>query len=87
MTLNRSDSGRGRKQQAEVWERPFDTSMQELQDEADLRNSDDVELGAEEKKSGPVSQQDYLLFGVVVGDQRLPWSSHLLCRRKLLGQN
>ena len=58
VTLDRSDSGRGRKQQAEVWERPFDTSMQELQDEADLRNSDGVELNSEGKSTGPVSQQD-----------------------------
>ena len=58
VTLNRSDSGRGRKQQAEVWERPFDTSIQELQDEADLRNSDEVELALEDKSGGPVSQQD-----------------------------
>ena len=58
VTLDRSDSGRGRKQQAEVWERPFDTSMQELQDEADLRNSDGVELDSEGKSTGPVSQQD-----------------------------
>ena len=58
VTLNRSDSGRGRKQQAEVWERPFDTSMEELQSEADLRNSDEAGVGSEEKKSGHISQQD-----------------------------
>ena len=58
MTLNRSDSGRGRKQQAEVWERPLDTSMEELQSEADLRNSDEAEEGSEEKNSGLISQQD-----------------------------
>ena len=58
VTLNRSDSGRGRKQQAEVWERPVDTSMQELQDEADLRNSDEDELNSADNSLGPVSQQD-----------------------------
>ena len=58
VTLNRSDSGRGRKQQAEVWERSFETSMEELQSEANLRNSDETEVGSEEKNSGPVNQQD-----------------------------
>ena len=58
VTLNRSDSGRGRKQQAEVWERPFDTSMEELQSEAGLRNSDESGIGSEGKIPGPVSQQD-----------------------------
>ena len=32
--------------------------MQELQDEADLRNSDGVEIDSEGKSTGPVSQQD-----------------------------
>ena len=58
VTLNRSDSGRGRKQQAEVWERSFETSMEELQSEANLRNSDETEVGSGEKNSGPVNQQD-----------------------------
>ncbi len=58
VTLNRSDSGRGRKQQAEVWERPFDTSMEELQSEAELRNSDEAEVVSEEKNPSHISQQD-----------------------------
>ncbi len=58
VTLNRSDSGRGRKQQAEVWERPFDTSMEELQSEAELRNFDEAEVVSEEKNPSHISQQD-----------------------------
>ena len=32
--------------------------MEELQSEADLRNSDELGVGSEEKKSGHISQQD-----------------------------
>ena len=59
VTLDRSDSGRGRKQQAEVWERPVDTSMDELQEEANLRDSGEAEQSSEEEGAGPANQQDY----------------------------
>ncbi|MCS5532358.1 MAG: hypothetical protein NZ780_06110, partial [Candidatus Poseidoniales archaeon] len=47
VTLDRSSGGRGRKQQAEVWERSVDTLMEELQQEANLRDSDEIDISTE----------------------------------------
>ncbi|HIC75650.1 MAG TPA: hypothetical protein EYO98_03425, partial [Candidatus Poseidoniales archaeon] len=48
VTLDRSLSGRGRRQQVLIWEREFRTSMSDLEQEASLRNQEEAERAARE---------------------------------------
>ena len=58
VTLDRSNSGRGRKQQAQVWERPTETSLEELQQEVSLRDSGETIADSRTERAGPSNQQD-----------------------------